>query len=855
MKQFGRLFACSLLCAALLLQGSGLIPWAEGETAAPDGRPAEPAVPLGDAPVENCQVYADNARYSLLIEETTLNIGVLDKETGQTWFTFPAEAAADPLASDAIREQMQSHLILTFYNKKNEVKTLNSFKDCVKKNQYTLLKADGGIRVEYVIGAPGMARIAPLVVSAEAFEALMEKLEDEKAVKRLELYYKKRSLSEMRSDKQKQESLQAYPCLEYTDIYVLTDKSVKILAEMEGYFKQAGYTLEQMEKEYEFLKYDADEVVEASFTVPVEYTINDKGLKVSVINRDILYDTGHFYLYKLSVLSFMCASSDQEEGYVFIPDGSGSAVPFNRDKSITRPVNTGKLYGYDPTNLNDTDRSTFYALPVYGLVKGERAVMAVITEDAAGAEITNEVSQFSHSYNTVYSSYTYLNKTEYKTGDVYDLVWMMFEKSPYLGNYTLEFTFLDGEEASYSGMAGAYRARLLEQGMPAVSGEEELPLYIETLGSIKATKRILGIPMKRDTALTSFDEDAALLQFYKENEIEAVCMKLSGWVNGGLDSTYMSRLSIEGVLGGKKSFRRLADTAEKLGYTLYPALDFLKFWDNAPFDGYSMKRDGTNTIDSKAGMYLYVNEATQTADRFGFLPVNTDSALKCFDKVSGKFDALGTGGLALDSVASSLPGDFKKKNGTRRQEAVVDLVTLIQKATQKTMLDGANSFMLPYADHILNLPLSDSGYQNYGRSVPFLQMVLHGSVGYAAEPLNMADDLEMQLLKSVEYGAAPYFVLAAGNVEALREHSFYSRYFSVSAAVWKDQTVEIYHRMKQALEPVAGAAMRSHEALTAEVFKTTYDNGVAIVVNYGDNAFVYGDKTVSRKSYEVLLPS
>ena len=43
------------------------------------------------------------------------------------------------------------------------------------------------------------------------------------------------------------------------------------------------------------------------------------------------------------------------------------------------------------------------------------------------------------------------------------------------------------------------------------------------------------------------------------------------------------------------------------------------------------------------------------------------------------------------------------------------------------MVDRGNAYALPYADAIVNLPTSSSGYSLVNASIPFYQMVIHGN--------------------------------------------------------------------------------------------------------------------------------
>ena len=52
-------------------------------------------------------------------------------------------------------------------------------------------------------------------------------------------------------------------------------------------------------------------------------------------------------------------------------------------------------------------------------------------------------------------------------------------------------------------------------------------------------------------------------------------------------------------------------------------------------------------------------------------------------------------------------------------------------------------------------------------------------------------------------------------------------------------------------EKTAGGCITSHETLQPGVVKVSYDNGVAIYINYTENDFTADGMTVSALSYKV----
>ena len=154
---------------------------------------------------------------------------------------------------------------------------------------------------------------------------------------------------------------------------------------------------------------------------------------------------------------------------------------------------------------------------------------------------------------------------------------------------------------------------------------------------------------------------------------------------------------------------------------------------------------------------------------------------------------------------------------------------------QKLMVDFGNAYAFGSADYILNLPDTDSNYIIEDESVPFIQMALHGYITYASMPINLADDYERSVLRCIEYGSVPYFLLC-DTYSAVLKNSYVadSKLYTAVYEDWKDKLVEAYGKISGALSGVQDARMIRHEELSDDLYRSTYDNGTEIYVNYAD---------------------
>ncbi|MBQ0108704.1 MAG: hypothetical protein KBS44_00310 [Clostridiales bacterium] len=136
-----------------------------------------------------------------------------------------------------------------------------------------------------------------------------------------------------------------------------------------------------------------------------------------------------------------------------------------------------------------------------------------------------------------------------------------------------------------------------------------------------------------------------------------------------------------------------------------------------------------------------------------------------------------------------------------------------------------------------------------------MSMVLHGYKEYAGTALNLAGDYNYQILKSIESGAAPYFVVAKNNTSKLKEYyySIVSKYYSVRYSIWVKDIVTAYAEINDALKDVQDSEFKKHSFMNNDgtVVYTEYENGICFYINYNNFDFeIEGtDITVPANGY------
>ncbi len=146
----------------------------------------------------------------------------------------------------------------------------------------------------------------------------------------------------------------------------------------------------------------------------------------------------------------------------------------------------------------------------------------------------------------------------------------------------------------------------------------------------------------------------------------------------------------------------------------------------------------------------------------------------------------------------------------------MDVMEKIAGDYENVMVDGGNSYVLPYANHILNIATDSSRFLKASEAVPFIGMVLHGSKYLAGTPINMEGDIDSAVLKAIENGSSLYFMLSYRNTNKLKDYASTSKYYSVAYEIWKEEVVEYYQTLNEATKDLQTALIVDHEFLYGE---------------------------------------
>ena len=813
------------------------------------------------------------------------------------------------------KEKLLSQIIIKFSENDSDT-SMSSFTDAASNKQITVKNIRGGVRVEYTIGREQVIYLVPRLIKTEKLEALIEQVKSDphpnaaRASNTLKSFYIKYDINAPGVPETRKKQWRAqYPIIDQFPVYACDDTTtVQELLRLEKIIKQyTTYDYDTLEADHAETEYVSKDKVPPLFKLALEYKVDGEEIVIRCNAGNIRFDSSLYKLSDVLVLPYGGAGDTKKNtGYLFSPDGSGSLIDFEDLKQQAQFTNANSLYGQDYTYHTITGQNREVArLPVFGVCqtvtdgqpvlhpetgeqmydeKGQRmnkplqiAYFAVIEEGDSLAKINIDYGGTVHSFASIYTSFNPRPKDSYVLdGGISagtDAMWTVESKRKYTGDFQIRLFILDGTEdgdvatdeadadKSYSDMAAAYRSYLIKTGVlkEIEDLEEDIPLYLET------TKTILGVPVDTMIALTSFEDIQTILDQLRDKDVSNVKVKMNAWYNGGIMADIATSLKIEKVLGGEEGFKELVAYAKEHNVTLFPDIELTFAYRDKMFDGFNKKDDLSQTIDERVASLQEYDPVVQAFNKSLGGIISPAYMKELYESANKDYAKYEVGAISVGSIGKYLSSDFNTDNPLTREdskELVSQLLAQISENNEKVLVTAGNEYTLRYVTDILEVPMDDSRLLYSYATVPFMSMVLHGYKEYTGTALNLAGDYNYHLLKTIESGASPYFVVAMNNTSELKAYtvSEIAKYYSVRYNIWFNDIVETYNTINDAISDVQGSAMMKHELLSddGKVVKVIYENGITFYINYGEKDYVVEkegeDITVAAGDFVKVYP-
>ena len=206
--------------------------------------------------------------------------------------------------------------------------------------------------------------------------------------------------------------------------------------------------------------------------------------------------------------------------------------------------------------------------------------------------------------------------------------------------------------------------------------------------------------------------------------------------------------------------------------------------------------------------------------------------------------------LAIDQLGTRLYADQTRKKEVTRKE-VMENVTQYLSSRNKAAFYTPNQYLWNYTGEYFDTPMVNSQYLYETDTVPFLQIVLKGSMDYYAPYANQGFYSTNSILKMIEYGTYPSFIVGGAPNQTLADTQLMDL-FSIHYRDWMDIMDTVYSQVSEALTKVEGAKMAEHKVLSNGVVRVTYENGVQIYVNYNGTSQMVDGREIPPRGFTVF---
>lgn len=637
--------------------------------------------------------------------------------------------------------------------------------------------------------------------------------------------------------------------VEYVDMRTVATSTVpEMLASYRDSVEYGDAEVKKIENgiriEYNFADY--------GIWIPLEITLNDSALSVRVKTSE-LKQTSYNQVRTIHVLPCFTAAGITEQGYLFIPDGSGAIAQLNNTKGDITDYN-GTVYGFDRA-LEQKERPELeqnVIMPVFGIKTGDHALTGIIVEGDEISEIYANISGEGIGYNRIYpkmvtavSDSTTLFEADYfNMREIFRL-----ETREKLEDYEVRYYSLSGEQANYAGMAENYRSYLLENGLLSKKATKPA-LNVDIYGAAEKQASFLGIPYQKLFAMTTFEQAKDFAAQLKEDGAENLVIRYSGWNNHGLKNKKIpTKAKPLSVLGGKSNYLALQDYLDSIGAEFYSDVDLINIQKSG--NSFSILSDvSMSMFNTRVQQYEYLRSVyVPSLESDPWYLLKPQMLGEAADKFFSSFLELNSSGsVCLNGVGSMLYSDFDK-NGVDRTGALKHMQTMLKKHAETTLsVEQGNAYTYPYVNRIFSLPATASASMMFDDSVPFAQIVLHGFMPYSTEDINRSVDPVDAVLHCIETGSDPYFCGMYEDSFILMETT-YNDLYSSSFSNWYELALDAYQKYSSVYDTLYDKAIVSHSEVAASVYQTVFEDGTSILVNYNDADQIIDGVTVEAKSF------
>lgn len=777
---------------------------------------------------------AGSDTYELYINMENLVLTVKNKKSKATW------SSAVKNSSNGIDQAL---LAIDYLGEDNNIYQWNTYDNSVMMDTYKAYQIENGVQIHMNVNAGESSdfyEYLPQKLTIERYEKFfiegidqkvsegtLDAATGEKFKKTLSLIYKKSKVEE---------------CYAVAYIGKPPVSAANQLIEMT---KVMGYTTDMLLEDCEVFGLTVSFHEPAVFDVVMEVVIEDDELLVRVPTCAMQSGNDYYAIQNVKVLPNFGSVTVNEgiEGYVLVPDGTGALMEFNT-------ANTA-VPDYNRPFYNNDYFSDYYFMPEYGeelmmpifgmIYEGSQSThgfMGIIENGADTSYMNVKLASSDGTGSSVNKAYVSFDTLQYNKVKIY---------GPYSDNaatylastgaldidYKVRYKLYE-KPVTYYDMARDYQAYLMKQeGKEVLTYEADTKLYLEVVGALSLTKRVLGIPYDALYSMTEYDE---LNQMLVDLQGMNVAVQYDGFFNNGLKNTVNNKADLVKVNGSKKELEALKNYATENNIDLFYQAELGRVGKLG--EGFLRKQHTIYDYSNRAAeVYRYtpalgIFDGYISSTKFSSYlvsPYYLSSVTDGFLEEAGAYDAVAVGDLTNIFYANYKPNHIVSPYaGT---EVVRNNLKKIEETKKVSMVNPRMEY-LALGEYATDISRESSDYALFSHTIPFRQLVMNGMSTYTTENVNMSSmPTEYYVLQAAELGADLKFLLTGKNVDVLKD-SNYSYLYSTQYDNWKDTIQEVYGECNEIFKKIGTKEIVNHYMLAEKVFCTEYATGVKVITNY-----------------------
>jgi len=570
-------------------------------------------------------------------------------------------------------------------------------------------------------------------------------------------------------------------------------------------------------------------------TVPVDITLTDDGFTAQVAPGDIT-ETSTFTVNQIMLLPYFNSGTSDDNGFLFYPDGSGVIADYKKDYNNPADM-THPVYGFDRGigTVESVSVTEGYRMPVFGAKTNDASYLAVIEGDSSFiSSVHTGVMRRNNRYFKNAAIFTYrdvgrvfLRDSQTSVSTSYTIPAPVTAVVP----MTVRYLLLEGDDVRYTDMAFAYRDYLERTGVfTEMLSNNAKSAHLTLMGAVEKPSSFLGIPMDREITLTTFKQAEEIRAALDNAGVGSLSVFFAGAQAGGFNSQWTRSFSFNSSLGGEKGWNRFVASLQT-GDEAFLIGEIMQIYKTGR--GFSASRDAARTTGNGLNFQYdyFIQDGTRNTYARRWYLLSPALWQDSFAQVRARnYVSVADAGRLVYSDYNQYEPVFRDRTGPALVAA------LNNNGDNNLALSYGNAYVWELAPVLYDVPLNASGFFLQSDEVPFYQLVIHGYLEYSGSAMNLSPDKQLSLLRTVEYGALPhYFGIYAQSAELNR--SILEGIFAANYTDWLDIAADQATQIGDLYTLIRGQKMSGHEQLAEGVFKTTYENGVVVTVNYNTRSF------------------